>query len=240
MFSFNSKEKKELLNEVEELKLKVKDSERFRQERLDDVRYEYRKEKKELEIEYEEREDALKKQLKECKGNRELAIFDQKIISEEECFKKLSERQQEHLVEVTKLEANYREEAIKTSKLETEMSILKAEVEVLRRLEDKSDEYKDAIHVLELQLKDKGNEYAEVIKSLELQVANKTARIELMNEKSARDEKEITELKVQLKEANDRIFAFTTKEPIIVRPEILTPTMVSPTVIEPVVLHSKK
>jgi DNA anti-recombination protein RmuC len=148
-------------------------------------------------------------------------------------YDKLDALQKVYLASDLVIEKKYREEATKASKLETELSILRAEVEVLRKLEDKSDEFKNVIQTLELQLKDKGNEYSDFIKSLELIIADNTTRIELMSMNSKRDEKEITELKSQLKEANDRIFAFTTKEPIIVRPETVTPYVVEPVVLSP-------
>lgn len=188
---FTNKEKEALLKKIEELEIYLKREKNSR----DNLHHEHAKEKKIL----------------------DLRALDKEITFAKDYIGKLSKKQQEHYQEMAKLESDCRQEQVKASKLETENSVLKAELDVLRKLEDKSDEYTEAIH------------------SLELQIADKQARIQLMNEKSIRDEKEIIELKAQLKEANDRIFTITTKEPIIVRPEVLTPA-----VIEPTILSSKK
>lgn len=194
--------------------------------------------------------DSLKKELKECKDNSEINLLKQKIDFDEKYYRRLDGVMKDFLDEDLEVETRYIKKYKENVKLQWELeisnqklstredymklleqnsiydkenTILKAQNSVLSKLQDKEDEYRDTIHKLELQLKDKGNDYSDVIKTLELDIADKTARIELLSDKSLRDEKEITELKLQLKEANDRIFEFTTKEPIIVRPEAVNP-----------------
>ena len=137
-------------------------------------------------------------------------LITQSIEDERAHYNRMYAMQKDYFNSDMELERDVREHARKVSKLETENEKLRAQIDVLSKIQLKEDEYVERINVC--------NKELAVMSTI---VANE-------KEKNAVLTNENRELKEHNKELVNKIYTCNTKDPVIVTPEL------------PVVLNTNK